>query len=84
MNVQAVTGRNLSATTIPQRRWEIDWLRILLVLMLVPYHTARIFDHDPFFVKNDQLTTVFDYGLVSLGDAFAMRLLRAPASWSNT
>jgi glucan biosynthesis protein C len=79
MNAQAV-----SKSAIPQRRWEIDWLRVLVVLMLVPYHTARIFDYDPFYVKNDQLTTVFDYGLVRLGDAFAMKLLlllAGAASW---
>jgi peptidoglycan/LPS O-acetylase OafA/YrhL len=70
-----MSAQVVSAPTISQRRWEIDWLRVLMVLMLVPYHTARIFDHDPFYVKNDQLTTVFDYGLVRLGDAFAMKLL---------
>jgi peptidoglycan/LPS O-acetylase OafA/YrhL len=58
-----------------ERRWDIDWLRLLVILMLVPYHTARIFDPDPFYVKNGQLTSVFSYGLVRLGDAFAMRLL---------
>jgi len=58
-----------------ERRWDIDWLRVLVILMLVPYHTARIFDPDPFYVKNDQLTSVFSYGFVALGDAFAMRLL---------
>ncbi len=57
------------------RRWDIDWLRILVVLMLVPYHTARVFDHDPFYVKNDQLTNALTYWFVRVGDAFAMELL---------
>jgi len=60
---------------IPKRRWDIDWLRVLVVFMLIPYHAARIFDFDPFYIKNDELTTAFSYLLVSLGDAFAMRLL---------
>lgn len=60
---------------LPQRRWDIDWLRILIVLMLVPYHTARVFDYDPFFVKNDELTDIFTYWFVRVGDAFAMELL---------
>ena len=28
----------------PQRRYDIDWLRVLAVLLLFPFHTARIFD----------------------------------------
>ena len=58
-----------------ERRWDIDWLRLLVVLMLVPYHTARIFDYDPFYVKNDQLTPALTYWFVRVGDAFAMQLL---------
>lgn len=26
------------------RRYDLDWLRILATLLLIPYHTARIFD----------------------------------------
>ncbi len=29
---------------LPERRHDIDWLRVLAVLLLVPYHTAVIFD----------------------------------------
>jgi peptidoglycan/LPS O-acetylase OafA/YrhL len=57
------------------RRWDIDWLRIVVVLMLVPYHTARIFDYEPFFIKNNQLTEALTYWFVRVGDAFAMELL---------
>jgi glucan biosynthesis protein C len=70
MNTQTT---NKSA--MPQRRWDIDWLRVLVVVLLVPYHTARIFDRDPFYVKNDQLIAALGYWFVCVGDAFAMRLL---------
>jgi glucan biosynthesis protein C len=70
-----VQAQTINKSAIPARRWEIDWLRVLVVLLLVPYHAARIFDHDPFYVKNGQLTNAFDYWLVRAGDAFAMRLL---------
>lgn len=37
-----------------QRRYDIDWLRNLGILLLFPFHTARIFDiWEPFYVKND-------------------------------
>ena len=34
------------------RVYYIDWLRILAVLLLFPFHTLRVFDEaDPFYVK---------------------------------
>ena len=46
----------------PQRRYDIDWLRVLAVLLLFPFHTARIFDtFGPFYVKNDTLSDVLTY-----------------------
>jgi len=36
-----------------QRRYDIDLLRNLGILLLFPFHAARIFDvWDPFYVKN--------------------------------
>ena len=32
----------------------IDWLRVLAVLLLFPFHTLRVFNaDDPFYVKAD-------------------------------
>jgi peptidoglycan/LPS O-acetylase OafA/YrhL len=40
-----------------ERRKDLDWLRILAVLLLIPFHTARIFDTlEPFYVKNTDLS----------------------------
>ena len=37
----------------PARRRDIDWLRIAAVLLLIPYHTARVFNWDEdFCIKN--------------------------------
>ena len=33
------------------RRHDYDWLRVGTVMLLIPYHTARIFDSIPFYVK---------------------------------
>lgn len=34
------------------RRYGFDWLRVLVILLLFPFHTARVFDvWEPFYVK---------------------------------
>ena len=38
------------------RRYDIDWLRVLAVLMLFPFHTAQIFVPWDFHLKNDELS----------------------------
>ena len=46
----------------PQRRYDIDWLRVLAVLLLFPFHTARIFDTmNPWYVKNDTLSEALTF-----------------------
>jgi hypothetical protein len=42
-----------------ERQNDLDWVRILAVLLLIPFHTARIFDtFEPFYVKNKDLSAV--------------------------
>jgi fucose 4-O-acetylase-like acetyltransferase len=39
------------------RRYDLDWLRIAAVLLLIPFHTARVFNPgELFYAKNDQLS----------------------------
>jgi glucan biosynthesis protein C len=38
-----------------ERRHELDWLRVLAVLLLIYFHSARVFDFGDFYVKNGQL-----------------------------
>jgi glucans biosynthesis protein C len=54
-------------TTGAERRRDVDLMRALLVLGLILFHTAKIFDLLPFFVKNDQqsLTLMVLVGFVS-------------------
>ena len=67
-----------------QRRYDIDWLRNMGILLLFPFHTARIFDiWEPFYVKND----VASWGLswfIALTSYWFMPLLfwlAGSASW---
>jgi hypothetical protein len=66
------------------RRADIAWLRILAVLLLFPFHTARVFDvWDEFYVKNDQLSTALTW-LIAYMEPWHMPLLfllAGAASW---
>lgn len=37
-------------TTLSERRYDLDWLRVLGVLLLVPFHVALIFVLDPYTI----------------------------------
>ena len=45
-----------------ERRNDLDWLRVLAVLLLIYFHSARIFDFDRFYVKNEPQS----FGLAAL------------------
>lgn len=59
-----------------ERRNDLDWLRILAVLLLIPFHTARIFDTlDPFFIKNSDLSNWLTYIVIVFLNKWHMPLL---------
>ena len=49
----AIEPRPLTATP---RVHYIDWLRVLAVLLLFPFHTLRVFNYEPFYVKGAELS----------------------------
>lgn len=52
---------------VTNRHYDIDWLRILVVASLVPFHTARIFDiWEPNYVKNAELSDALSYFIAFL------------------
>jgi glucan biosynthesis protein C len=58
-----------------ERRYDIDWLRVLAVLMLIPFHTARIFDiWEPFYAKSDQVSRALTYFFIGGVNAWHMPL----------
>jgi len=47
-----------------QRLHYIDWLRVLAVLLLFPFHVSRVFNAgDPFYVKSEHLSAALSYVL---------------------
>ena len=63
----------------------IDWLRVIAVLVLVPFHTARIFDiWEPFYAKNDQVSGALSYVLIGAVGSWHMPLfflLAGASTW---
>lgn len=37
-----------------ERKYYLDWLKVLAILVLVPGHVARIFDYLPFYIKQGE------------------------------
>ncbi|PLS10262.1 acyltransferase family protein [Neobacillus cucumis] len=66
------------------RRYDMDWLRIFGILLLFPFHSARVFDHwDPFYVKNETLSWGLSW-FISITNLWFMPLLfwlAGSASW---
>jgi peptidoglycan/LPS O-acetylase OafA/YrhL len=62
-----------AATTA--RRYDLDWLRIAAVFMLIPYHSSRLFDVlEAYYVKNAK-TSVAMTGIRTFLDPWGMPLL---------
>jgi peptidoglycan/LPS O-acetylase OafA/YrhL len=54
---KTVNAQTVNKSVKPERRYDIDWLRVLAVLLLFYVHPARIFYvWDDWYVKNDQLS----------------------------
>lgn len=60
----------------PNRRYDIDWLRIIAVFLLIPFHTARIFDvWEAFYAKNVETSDVLTFGVIAFLNQWHMPLL---------
>jgi glucan biosynthesis protein C len=68
----------VGSDTMPKtaRRHDVDWLRIGAVFLLIPFHTARIFDiWEPNYVKNAQLSKTMSYLFIASIGSWHMPLL---------
>lgn len=60
----------------PERVYYIDWLRVLAVLLLIPFHSARIFDiWDPFYAKNAATSSFLSYSVITFLNQWQIPLL---------
>lgn len=57
-----------------KRQYELDWLRTFAILILLFFHTARIFDGEPWHIKNAETDARFDLWL-AFTHAWRMPLL---------
>ena len=58
------------------RRYNLDGLRVLAVVLLIPFHSARVFDaFDPFYVKNPQTSEGLSWAVVAFLNPWHMPLL---------
>lgn len=77
MSGTAVDGR-------PPRRYDLDWLRIGAVLLLIPFHTARVFNPgEDFYAKSDETSTALQRFIVFVGPwhMSLLFLLAGAATW---
>lgn len=84
MRQRSVAARTSPDTPKPTRRYELDWLRTLVVLGLIPVHTAVIFTPmSDMYIKNAQTSQNMEMFGVFVG-AFGMPVLffvAGAASW---
>jgi glucans biosynthesis protein C len=64
------------------RKHYIDWLRVLAVLLLFPFHTLRVFNDEPFYVKAGHLSTALT-GVLDFIRVWHMPLLFVLAGMST-
>ena len=52
--------------TNPDRRHDLDWLRLIAILILLFYHTGMLFNPWDWHIKNDETSAGFTYWMVWL------------------
>lgn len=70
-------------STVPRQPF-IDWLRVFAVLLLVPFHTARLFDiWEPFYAKSETTSQAMSLLFIATCGPWHMPLLFALAGAST-
>ena len=69
---------------MPRRLYYIDWLRVLAVLLLFPFHTSRVFNFgEDFYIKSSELSVVLGYilGFISMWHMQLLFLLAGASAY---
>lgn len=68
--------------TIPERRYDIDWLRIFATYLLFPFHVGKVYDVPPYYpIKSPDLSPYLGYFTMFVHQ-FHMPLFFLLAGWS--
>ena len=54
------SGKKRKDGTESKRSYELDWLKVIAVLVLVFFHSSEIFTKGWFHIKNDETSRIFD------------------------
>lgn len=84
--MQGPTASSGSASEAPpgSRRYELDWLRVIVVLGLIPYHVAVVFAVGPGdYIQNNERSLAFDAGatLVAFVGIPLLFFIAGAATW---
>jgi glucan biosynthesis protein C len=58
---------DLMAEAKPARRYDLDWMKALVVLMVPFMHGGIIFTNTPYLVKNGETSVLMDIAMMALG-----------------
>ena len=84
MRPPAAASESAAEVTAGRRRHELDWLRVFVVVGLIPYHVAVVFAVGPGdYVKNDERSFAFDVGatLVAFVGMPLLFVVAGAATW---
>ena len=57
-------NQELTSNNLQERRYDLDWLRVIAIIILLFFHTGMWFNHWGWHVKNNELTYSFQYWMV--------------------
>lgn len=71
-----IAANDSSPVASSERRHDLDWVRVIVVLLLFVFHSARVFDPaEPFYVWSEQKSTFLQHTVIGLFSQWAMPLL---------
>lgn len=57
-------NQELTSNNLQERRYDLDWLRLIAIIILLFFHTGMWFNHWGWHVKNSELTYSFQYWMI--------------------
>ena len=57
-----------------ERHYDLDWIRVLVVIMLIPFHTAMTYAPFPWYLRNNEINLATQ-ALIQVLDQYHMELL---------